>query len=413
MYAIVHATNNQLNTNDIQTMPKHPYTIALLLILALNTAHADTVTLDGKRHTNVYVTPGTAFYYIRFAKDGVQISVPKEDLSERDIRISKNPEERKEISESWKTKRDAFPLNERNTMTYREWQKANRAPDITTPKAVIPPVQTPVIKLSNTSKNQSRSSGKAKIFMDSQGTRMLTNAPGQFQNNEEYVEIQLDYEPIDIPQKFKGRSTTKTPDSLETYDDIIAYYADYYSLDKSLIYAVIMQESNGNPYAVSSAGARGLMQLMPGTAAEMGVRDIFDPAQNIAGGTQYLSKMKKLFGNTTLALAGYNAGPGNVRKYGNKVPPFAETESYVRRVQQYQRQYQRYGVPTFDIASAKPVENEYLPPTTEKFYRIILENGLTVRADNILEDGNYYGYVFKGRSGRIKKQQVRTIYDPV
>ncbi|MFP6598271.1 MAG: lytic transglycosylase domain-containing protein, partial [Candidatus Hydrogenedentota bacterium] len=284
-------------------------------------------------------------------------------------------------------------------------------PPLPAPSEIATPPAKTVRPLTNKPENYSRSKGNRRVFIDSKGTQIATNTPSRFQNNEEYVEIQLDYEQIQIPQKFKSRTTVQATD-IETFDDIISYYANDYSLDKSLIYAVIKQESNGNPYAVSSAGARGLMQLMPGTAAEMGIRDIFDPAQNIAGGTQYLSKMKKLFGNTTLALAGYNAGPGNVRKYGNTVPPFAETQSYVRRVQQYQRQYQRYGTPQFDLANVKPVEKDYLPPTKEKFYSIILENGLTVRADDILDDGDGYVYIFKGRSGRITKNQVRTIYDP-
>ncbi len=88
-----------------------------------------------------------------------------------------------------------------------------------------------------------------------------------------------------------------------------------------------------DPYAVSDKGAQGLMQLMPGTASDMGVRDVFDPAQNILGGARYLAHLLQDFGgNTTLATAAYNAGSAAVRKYGNQVPPYDETQLYVRRV---------------------------------------------------------------------------------
>jgi soluble lytic murein transglycosylase-like protein len=96
---------------------------------------------------------------------------------------------------------------------------------------------------------------------------------------------------------------------------------------------VISIESNFNPKAVSHKNARGLMQLMPRTAELMGVRDPFDPVQNIDGGSHYLSNMLKKYGNDiTLALAAYNAGPDSVDKYGRRVPPYLETMKYVQRI---------------------------------------------------------------------------------
>ncbi|MFT8870887.1 MAG: lytic transglycosylase domain-containing protein [Sporolactobacillus sp.] len=126
-------------------------------------------------------------------------------------------------------------------------------------------------------------------------------------------------------------AAAKTP-SVSAYDTIINQMASKYSVPASLIQSVISAESGGDSRAVSRAGAQGLMQLMPATARALGVTDVFDPTQNIEGGTKYLRELLDTFnGNTRLAVAAYNAGAGSVKEYGG-VPPYAETQNYVVKV---------------------------------------------------------------------------------
>lgn len=118
----------------------------------------------------------------------------------------------------------------------------------------------------------------------------------------------------------------------EIYEDIIRDAAAEYDIDAALIRAVVEAESKFDPSVVSKAGAKGLMQLMPDLADELGVTNSFDPRDNIMGGTRYLKQLLNQYdGNIDHALAGYNAGPGNVERYGG-VPPFSETKKYVRDI---------------------------------------------------------------------------------
>lgn len=134
---------------------------------------------------------------------------------------------------------------------------------------------------------------------------------------------------LDSDKSERGRAST----GHAGLDTLIARNAARHGVDPMLIYYVMREESGFNRRAVSRAGARGLMQLMPDTARRFGVRDIHDPAQNIEAGTKYLKTLLGIFdGDVKLALAAYNAGEGTVLRYGRRIPPYAETRNYVRRI---------------------------------------------------------------------------------
>lgn len=138
----------------------------------------------------------------------------------------------------------------------------------------------------------------------------------------------------ELDAKMKGIFSQQNDPTPKDLTSIIERESYKNHLDPSLVKSVIKAESNFKPNAVSSKGAIGLMQLMPGTADILGVENPFDPEENIAGGTKFLADMMKKFGDPNLAIAAYNAGPGAVQKYDG-IPPYKETKDYVKKVNRF------------------------------------------------------------------------------
>jgi soluble lytic murein transglycosylase-like protein len=164
-------------------------------------------------------------------------------------------------------------------------------------------------------------------YVDKEGVLHLTNTPTD--HNAKYVMILREKRILFQPNI-----------DVNKYDSLITKAANKFKLDSALIKAVIKAESNFNHRAVSPVGAQGLMQLMPKTASDLKVEDSFHPEKNIEGGARYLRYLLNTYkGDLTLALAAYNAGEKAVAKYNYNVPPYRETQNYVKRVYSFYDSY--------------------------------------------------------------------------
>ncbi len=181
-------------------------------------------------------------------------------------------------------------------------------------------------------------------YRDEHGRLFLTDSPPN-RNYKIVVTSKKEREAPDSPAPTSFAASSMAPAQKfllpndETFSKYINEAAETHGIDPYLIKSVIKAESDFDPQALSSKGAQGLMQLIPSTARMVGCKDPFNPRQNILGGSNYLKMMLKRFdGKVDLALAAYNAGPGNVDKHGG-IPPFRETQNYVRKVRHYYKQY--------------------------------------------------------------------------
>ncbi len=169
-------------------------------------------------------------------------------------------------------------------------------------------------------------------YIDANGRLVLTDKP----KHSGYIQL-VKTDQGWVPKQSSYKLNQAKKKALSSH---ISKVAKEYKLPAHLIHAVIRAESAYNPNAISKAGAQGIMQLMPATAARFGVKDPFNPKQNIAGGSRYLSYLLKLFnGDYRLALAAYNAGEHAVIRYGNRIPPYKETQNYVRKVLNFYKGY--------------------------------------------------------------------------
>jgi Transglycosylase SLT domain len=175
--------------------------------------------------------------------------------------------------------------------------------------------------------------------------------------------VKIEPEEVFTPIPQPAPSTPAPAANQGPYHEFVLAAASRYGVDAELISSVMEVESHFNPKAISVKNARGLMQLLPQTAARLGVRDIFDPKENIDAGTHYLHDLLQLYNNDlTLALAAYNAGPDKVQKYGD-VPPYRETQSYVKQVKKkYQQNKSTPATKTTTPPASSPAPNAV--PTT-------------------------------------------------
>lgn len=169
-----------------------------------------------------------------------------------------------------------------------------------------------------------RADAQIYAWRDSRGTLVLSDRT---------INAPTDVYVVEGAPAYRTTRPSTAPADIVRYEPLVLNYAAKQSLRPDLVRAVIQVESGFNPLATSPRGAMGLMQLMPQTARELGVRNPYDPAENIRGGTAYLRQLLDRYnGNEELALAAYNAGAGAVDRHGRQVPPYRETREYVKKV---------------------------------------------------------------------------------
>ncbi len=409
---------------------------------------ADTIRINGETLEEVLVDEGTSEYHVRFPATGERKSVRKDLVNPADVILADEAARASLIEQYEEARRNARARSSAAQKAARKKQidavgrvleeserisieDLRSTPDEARPKETPTPAERPkTLRIRETSRNDDsplfvdhegavtnvrpRENDNRKVFVNREGIVTFTNKPERYRKKSEYIEVALDFQRVVVPERYRGRAAAVTPGApppppdVSGIHELAEHYGTFYGVDSKLILAVIRQESNFEERARSRAGACGLMQLMPGTAAEMGVSDIFDPAENIAGGAQYLAKMFELFGEMDLALAAYNAGPGNVKRYDG-IPPFAETKDYVQRVNGFYRRYLA-GEPAVPYVGAAGTSAS-ATLATDMPYVVRFKNGWTQPAEEVGESDDYYFVKIDGREHQIRKEYVASVVE--
>ena len=288
--------------------------------------------------------------------------------------------------------------------------------------APVAPNNQPAAERQNQKSRDRWADSNLSAFKSPKGRIVLTNNPDKFRNRRGYSEVDArTARPVTRPApatyQYRGARNVKAVSVVRGIPADIKGHVEYFSrqnnLDESLVYAVIRAESNFNANARSSKGAQGLMQLMPATAKQLGVRDPFDARENIRGGTRYLAKLLARFnGDLHSALAGYNAGPEKVKEFGG-IPPYKETRDFVRRVIRYRNEFHDGDVvPTTAFASTKTGSSAIVSSGRRSDYLVQFTSGHTQQAQNVIDDGEHYIIEYRGRSFKVKKTQIRSVTQP-
>ncbi len=385
-----------------------------LILVFTDPCDADTIAVDGKTYQDVYIDEGQSMYYVRVPSMGETLSVRKSTVDPDDVSLSTDTSERIELRRRWRNKRELKRSSEvqdsdRESQSLSAEVRARVRGKLFDPETPQPEEAGPPAPAKAGNRPLHGGNDTHGVFLSKRGVLTFTSRPERYRDDWEYIEVDFQFERVSVPKKYRPR-----PDSAPQADDytdssireLVSHYSHVHDLDPNLVLAVIKQESNFVANAKSHAGACGLMQLMPGTAAEMGVDDIFDPAENIAAGTQYLAKMFELFKDRDKALAAYNAGPGRVKQYGG-IPPFTETQDYIRRVNRYHKQYDRASAGI----SYKPGEPNTVsePGATKTPYAVHLKNGWIQPAEEIGETDSHYFVTIDGKMVQIRKDLVRNV----
>lgn len=247
----------------------------------------------------------------------------------------------------------------------------------------------------------------AYAFLDARGRITYTNNPQSYRHRPDYCEVPLER----VLNEQAAIARAAQPDTALWLLQLVRRSAAKYGVDTDLVLAVIEAESHFKPRARSRQGAKGLMQLMPATAAAMGMKNPYDEAENVAAGTRYLASLLKQFDqDPQLALAAYNAGPTAVRRHG-AVPPFKETRAFVKRVLRYVREYKRPGERLRRIRKSKTYGGA--SPHEGRYYTVYFTDGASQSADLVVEGATHYYIVADGATALQAKDKVARVINPL